>query len=210
VKISAIYTTACGDPSAQHQQGGGGIYSKTIGSRLELLREHILPAALSQGIDEIIVCGRFPQGLVDKFGDDVIFITLPPLRLDRIEAFRQRECAARFSTGDILIASADDHMLGDGFVEILHGLVEEDWDILTPKREHGITGEELNNGREDGYSPWHCQVIKRHAWAMCPFTRVDTLWSDIVLPEHYEEMNLRMTWDDRLVAIDVEAAEDEK
>jgi hypothetical protein len=206
VRASYLLTTACGDHRvANTQYGGGGIYSKTIGDRLALLRERILPAAVGQDLHEIIVCGRFPQSLVDEFDDTVTFITLPPQRLDRIEAFRQRECAGRFSTGDVLIASADDHMLTDGFVDTLRDIMSEEWDILTPKRVHGITNETLNNGENEGYSPWHVQCIKRHAWAMCPFVRVDTLWSDIVLPEHYKEMNLKMTWDDRLVVVDVEA-----
>jgi hypothetical protein len=191
VKISLIITTACGDERAWQQHGGGGLYSATMYERQAMLRDKILPAAIQQEIDEIWVVGR-------------------PMRIDRIEAFRQREVGARFSTGEILVCTADDHMLSDTFAADLRGVLTEDWDILTPKRLHGVTGETLNNGQEEGYSPWHCQVYRRWVWAMLPFTAYDTLWVDTVLPRMYEEIDAKLVWDDRLVCVDVEAKEGER
>ena len=107
------------------------------------------------------------------------------------------------------MVSADDHKLGEGFADKVRALAEEEWDIITPKRIHGITGEELNNGKEDGYHPWHCNVIKRQAWAMLPWTTIATLWCDIVMTRVHEELNLKTAWGMGLAVIDVEAAEDE-
>jgi hypothetical protein len=211
VRLSYIVTTASGDPAVAHQHGGGGIYAATLADRATLLREKILPA--TEGFDEVWVVGRYPQDLEDDFSDHVNFVHLAPLRRERIEAFRQREVGARFSTGDILVMSADDHALGKGFAKNLRKIVDEDWDLLTPRRVHALTGETLNNGSAEMYSPWHCQVYKRHVWAQVPFTSFDTLWVDILLTQKWfddNEIDCKMVWDDRLEVLDVEAREDER
>ena len=211
VRISRIISTACGDPDAYAQHGGGGIYSATMYDRQRMLRDEILPADIAEGYDEIWVVGRYPDDLQTEFSDAVNFVFLPPMRLNRIEAFRQRECGARFSTGDIMVVGADDHKVGTGFVQTLREIADEDtWDVIQPKRVHGITGELLPDGQEEGYSPWHCQVYRRWVWCMCPFTGIDTLWCDIIWPTHYREIGAKLTWDDRLTIVDVEAKEGER
>jgi hypothetical protein len=214
MKISMVITTCSGDPDAFQQQGGGGIYSATMYDRQRMLREELLPAAIAEGMDEIWVVGRYPKEIESEFEDDVNFVFLPPMRLNRIEAFRERECGARFSTGDLLVMSSDDHKVGPGFGTTLREIYDEDtWDIIQPKRIHGITGEELPDGRGEqfpDYSPWHLQCYRRWVWAMNPFTAIDTLWCDIDYPPIYEQIGAKLTWDERLVCIDVEAKEGER
>lgn len=207
MKLSYIVTTACGDPAVAGQTGGQGITGLHMNERERLLREEILPAA--KGFDEVIVVGRFPEGMAADF-PHVTFISIPALRRDRIEAFRQREVGSRWSTGDILVLSADDHKLGKGFAKKLREIAEEDWGILTPRRVHAKTNETLNNGVADRYSPWHCHVYRRFVWAQVPWTAFDTLWVDIVLPDLYEQLDIKMVWDDRLTCYDVEMAEGER
>jgi len=211
VKTSYILTTCCGDLNVAEQHGGGGIYAKTMSERAQLIHDEILPAALKQDppFDEMLVVGRFPQALVEAY-PDVMWLFLPPERLDRIEAFRERECAARWSRGDILVLSADDHKLADDFTAQLRAIREEPWDLITPKRVHALTGQTLNNGLADGYSPWHCQVLRRSLWAQLPFTAYDTLWVDILLPERYKRLGAQMVWSDDLIVYDVEAQEGEE
>lgn len=204
VKVDYIVTTACGDREAWSQKTPSR--SKFIANRIEMLKDEILPAAV--GFDSVIVVGRCHKD-VELAHPDFTFLHLPPLIRDRVEAFRQREVASRWSNADILVVSADDHKLGEGFADKVRALDKEEWDIITPKRIHGITGEELNNGKEDGYHPWHCNVIRRSAWAMLPWTTIATLWCDIVLSRVHEELNFKTAWDMGLEVIDVEAAEDE-
>jgi len=205
MKLDYIITTACGDPEAWPQRTPSRI--QPMQKRQELLRERILPAAV--GFDNVIVVGRYPKELEEAF-PDITFLHLPPLVRDRVEAFRQREVGSRWSTADTFVLGADDHALGPGFSDTLRDVLDEDWDILTPLRMHGLTGEVLNNGKEDGYSPWHLHVYKRHVWARLPWTTISTLWCDIALPRLYREHGFKMIWDDRLQVIDVEAAEWEK
>jgi len=182
----------------------------TMSERARLLDEEILPAAIAQDIDEIILVGRYPEALESKWKDRITMLTLPPMRLDRIEAFREREVGARWSTGDILIVSADDHKLTPDFISTLRSIADEDWDLITPRRVHGQNlTTELNNGRADCYSPWHVQVYRRPLWVQVPFTTYDTLWVDIVLPKLYDKLGAKMVWHDELTVIDVEAGPDE-
>jgi hypothetical protein len=211
MKISYIITTACGDPYVSEQHGGGGLYKMTMSQRAELLDKEILPWANTQNVVddiEIIIVGRYPEQLAKKW-DGFQWLYVPPERRDRIEAFRQREIAARWSTGDILIVSADDHRLDEYFVEKLREIENDDWDLITPKRLHAKTNELLNNGRDEGYSPWHTQVLRRSLWAQVPFTLYDTLWVDIVIGTTYESIGAKMIWSDDLVVYDCEAEEDE-
>lgn len=185
----------------------------TMSQRAELLCDEILPAAFIQDIDEIIVVGRYPDALPLLYPDDdypqLQWLYLPPERLDRIEAFRQREVAARWSTSDVLIVSADDHRLAEDFTEVLRSKWDDDWDLITPKRLHAKTLNELNNGRDEGYSPWHTQVLRRSLWAQIPFTLYDTLWVDTIIPDTYKRHNMKMVWSDDLIVYDCEATEDE-
>ena len=204
MKIDYIITTATGDPNAWPQHTPSRV--QPMQKRIELLRDRILPAAI--GFDDIIVVGRC-HGSIKDAHPDITYIHLPPLVRDRVEAFRQREVASRWSTADCFVLGADDHALCDDFVVKLREMMDEPWDILTPKRIHGITGEELNNGKEDGYSPWHLHVVRRHVWAQLPWTTVSTLWCDVAYPRIYADMNFKMEWSDELWSIDVEAEEHE-
>lgn len=217
MKIDLIITTCTGDPLAWPQRTP----SRTLPAkaRADLLIEKILPAAV--GFDEVIMVGRIADEIYEAF-PDITYIHLPALKRDRVEAFRQREAAARWSNADVFVLSADDHMLGEGFVETLRGSYldkmahkpssrkgEALWDIITPQREHGITGAIMNNGKSEGYSPWHTQVIPRYVWAQLPFTGITVPSCDIVYSRIYKELGFKMIWPGDLVTIDVEATEEE-
>jgi hypothetical protein len=94
-----------------------------------------------------------------------------------------------------------------------HDIVDftEGWDILVPKRIHGITGEELNNGKAEGYMGGHTLVMKRAAWAQVPWTTVNPprCW-DIHMTRKWIEADLKIVWTDDLVSIDLEAKADEQ
>ena len=211
--ISLIVTTACGDPLVAEQHGGAG-QGQRHAQRIKFLNEKILPAAINIGeLDEIIVAGR-PSDELKQF-EGVTYLWVPPIVRDRSESLHIREIASRYSIGDILIYTADDHMLGDDFVS---NMPTWDWDILTPMRINGADGNEMNSGDPaskwanfDGYSPAHCQVLKRPVWAEVPWTTIRSVeaW-DIPISIKWREAGFELKWTDEIHAVDLEAKEDEE
>jgi hypothetical protein len=182
-------------------------------SRIKLLEERILPQALTLGLDEIFVAGRPDESLEEVF-PEVTFLHIDPLTRSREEALHIREVATRYSTADTLIYTADDHVLGGQFVELLPTW---DWDVLTPQRLHGVTDEELNNGRPDGpwdnwngYSPAHCQVLKRQVWAQVPWTSLHLTPWDVSITRLWRECKFKIVWTDEIHCVDLEIEEEQE
>jgi hypothetical protein len=216
LSVSLIITTACGDPLVAEQRGGHG-QGQVHARRIEFLNERILPAALELGeLDEVIVAGRPSNELRDL--PDVTYLWVPPARRDRSEALHIREIATRYSTGDILIYTADDHALSEDFVG---NMPTWDWDILTPVRINGADGNEMNSGDPaskwhnfGGYSPAHCQVLKRHVWAGMNekgWMNIEGLeaW-DIPISTFWRNLGFELKWTDEIHAVDLEAREGEE
>jgi hypothetical protein len=170
---------------------------KPYAYRAELLRERILPAACSEGWDEIIVVGQFEAGIGYEY------VPMQPIFRDRRDALWQREAGARCSTGSILAFGHDDHMFAPGALEMLCG-VPDDWDILVPAR-HNEAGDTLDNGKKKDYMGGHCLFMRRAAWAKVPWTTVDTEWWDVTLTRVWREEGLCIQWTDKIVHIDLDA-----
>lgn len=212
-KISYVINTASGDP---HADGGNPYRSAQYKERYRLLKEKVLPAALEQGFDEIIVAGCFEPG------NGYLYKPVPPRCRDRRDALWQREIGARHATGDVLVFGHDDHALGEDFGRLLqlwigHGDGEcpcDPWDLLIPRRIHGITGAVMNNGFEDGpqgasYVGSHVIVMKRWLWAEVSWTACDTEWWDTSLTRMWKEAGGKLVNANDLTHLDVEAAEHE-
>jgi hypothetical protein len=206
MRISYIINSAASDPLVN-----------TIGNpwrkvgyrrRYSLLKEQVLPAATAQGFDEVIVAGCFEAGAGYQY------VPMEPRFRDRRDALWQREIGARYATGDVLVFGHDDHSLAPDFEKALWDrcMTTDDfaaWDLLIPKRIHGITGAELNNGKDSGYMGGHVLVMKRWLWAQVPWTLVDTSFWDTTLTREWKAAGGKLVYADDLVHVDVEATEDE-
>lgn len=224
MRISYIINTAASDPWVH---GGNPHRQAAYRSRQALLRDKVLPAALEQGFDEIIVAGVYESG------SNYRYLPVVPRYRDRRDALVQREQGARHATGDILVFGHDDHMLGEGFCQTLRtnysigldtGVTDLDnmpvykappaWDLLIPRRLHAITGATLNNGFEDSpnkasYMGGHVLVMKRWLWAEVPWTACDTEYWDTSMTRLWTEAGGKLVFADDLIHLDVEAAENE-
>ena len=213
MRTTLIISTATGDPLVANEQRGGAGTGQLHAKRVEFLNDEIIPAANSQGFEEIFVAGRPSADLRSDVG--VVYLHISPIRRDRSEALNIREQATRLSTGEILVYSSDDHKLSENF---LRDMPLEEWDVLTPKRLNGVSGNEMNSGdpeskwfNYDGYSPAHCNVLKRHVWAKVPWTSIQRIeaW-DIPISTKWREAGFRLEWTDKIWAIDLEAREGEE
>ena len=198
-KISLILNTASKDPALQ----GTNIFRGTpYSARYGLLKDRILSSVCDSGFDEVIVCGVFEEGPGYRY------VPMAPKRRDRRDALHQRDLGAAYATGDILVFCHDDHAPAHDFAEKLQVLADDQsWDILVPKRLHGITDAELNNGRADAYMGGHCLAMRRWLWAEVPWTSVDTEWWDISLSRLWREAGAKIVWNDTLIHYDLEATE---
>lgn len=204
MRISCVINTAASDPWVHgrnpHRVAG---YS----SRYDLLTKRVLPAAVEQDFDEVIVVGTFEEG------EGYRYLELPPRHRDRRDALAQREHGARHATGDLLVFSHDDHALAPDFVYTLRTKhAGGEWDLLVPRRVHGITGATLNNGFEDAplkqsYMGGHALVMRRWLWAAVPWTSCDTEYWDTSMTRLWQEAGGRLAFAQDLVHIDVEAEE---
>ena len=204
MRISLCINTAASDPLVNTNSNW---YRKAgYGARYGILKEKMLPVALQQGFDEVIVAGVFEEG------DGYQYVPVPPRYRDRRDALWQREMGARYATGDILVFSHDDHSLEDNFrynLAAVWGRTTHTWDLIIPRRIHGITGAELNNGKETGYMGGHALVMKRWLWAQVSWTSVDSEWWDTSMTRLWKEAGGKLVWAEDLVHIDVEATEEE-
>lgn len=205
-KYAWICTTCIGDPAAWNQLGGAGTTSMAMRERKELLEQKIIPAALEQGFDDLIVGGRTGQETCDMF-PDVTFVEIKPHYLDRREAFHIRDVCTEFYTdADVIVYQADDHMLGPDFLKKLKA-TRKAWAVLTPRRLHGVTGEDLNNGGADGYSGYHCHAFRRWVWEKVPFMSVDLHAADVSMSRMWREVGAVMLWPDEPTVTDLEIPE---
>ena len=221
-KLSLIINTASMDPFVAAK---GNMYRQgSYGDRRSIVRELIS----SSGFDEVIVAGNFEPG------EGYTYLELEPQLRDRRDALWQREMGARHATGDVLVFTHDDHVLDEGFAEKLRlyyidGFMCDisdkapdpeckcgtyhsppEWDLIVPKRIHGLTGEELNNGKEEGYMGGHSLVMRRWLWAEVPWMSVNTEWWDTTMTRLWREAGGTIVWSDKLVHIDREAKETER
>ena len=201
-RISVIVNTCANDPLAGSRSNP---YRRSPYShRADLLRTKILPAIISQEPDELLVVGQWEEG------EGWRYIHLPPTTRDRSEALRQREMGLRLSTSPILIFSHDDHMLGEGFIQTVRERYAGDdrWDLLVPRRIHHLTGEELENGRKDGYMGGHVLVMRRRLCAQVPWDVCVSEYWDVPMTSLWKEHG-EIWWVDDLVHLDVEVAAEE-
>lgn len=204
MQISYIINTACMDPWANER---GNLHrSAGYSQRYSILKEKVLPAALSQGFDEVIVAGVFEPGTGYQY------VPVQPHHRDRRDALRQRELGARYATGDILVFGHDDHALDINFRNILWACYDDPkypWDLLIPQRQHAITGAVMNNGEAAGYMGGHVLVMKRWLWAEVPWTACDTEYWDTTMTRLWREVGGKLVYADDLIHFDVEASPDE-
>jgi hypothetical protein len=195
-----IINTASGADDALLK--GNPYRKEAYAKRAELLATRILPSVLEDdGWDEVIVAGIIPISLVEQF-PNISFLHLPPVRNDRWDALAHREMAARHACGDLLVFCHDDHLPISG-----KGLKDHDpyYDILVPRRAHGMTGVTMNNGRAEGYMGGHCYVQRRWSWARLPLTSAPDEYWDTVLTEAWKQMGASIVWTNKLVHYDLEA-----
>jgi len=221
MKISLIINTAAGDPRVAGENNPWRRH--TYGDRVAMVHKIV---AECTDFDQIIVAGVFEPSAEGLYTS----VQIPQQYGDRRDALLQREIGARHATGDILVFTHDDHMPSapqndEGFTMPFlltsgtKSFIEDDtivdftqgWDILVPKRIHGVTGEELNNGKEAGYMGGHTLCMKREAWAAVPWvTAIPPRSWDIPMTRIWLDAGLKIVWTDDLISVDLEAMEDER
>jgi hypothetical protein len=200
-KLSLVINTASKDPALQ---GTNAFRQSAYSARYGLMREHILPTMVDAGFDEVIVCGIFEAGLGYRY------VPMAPKRRDRRDALHQRDLGAAYATGDILVFCHDDHAPAYDFAAKLGALADDpSWDLLVPRRLHGITDAEMNNGRDGNYMGGHCLAMRRWLWAEVPWTSVDSEWWDVPMTRLWREAGAKIVWNDSLIHYDLEATADE-
>ena len=199
MKISLIINTAAGDPRVAGENNPWRKYK--YGDRVAMVHKIVKECS---DFDEIIVAGVFEPSAEGLYTS----VQIPQQYGDRRDALLQREIGARHATGDVLVFTHDDHMPQTPWD--LHVFEQPDWDILVPKRIHGVTGEELNNGKAAGYMGGHTLCMKREAWAAVPWvTAIPPRCWDIPMTRIWLEAGLKIVWTDDLTSVDLEAQEDE-
>lgn len=231
MKITYIITTCCGDDEAASQRTPSR--EATMRTRERLLADEILPAALAQPIDEIIVGGRPTDALAEEFEPEgVRFEWIEPVVRWRTEAGHIRRVCAELTDADLFIFSADDHRLASDFADRLrenasHPLRGDggaSWDAWAPARYHALTNERLNNGEVDfgeidgrphshiGYHGFHVNVMRRWLvesvpWDIFPPT-LD--FQDVPMTDAWRRVGAFLKWGEPLRIYDIEAAEEER
>lgn len=210
MRISYIITTCCGDPEAASQRTPSR--RATMGDREALLRDEILPYALAQRIDEIIVAGRFTDSLRSEFEPSgVTFFHVDPVVRWRTEAGNIRQRATEIASGDILIYTPDDHHLALDFAKQVREAADEPWDIWCPNRVHALTGQRLNTGESEGYMSWHGNVVRSRVPDAVPWDFLNPRYDfqDIPFTALWKTAGFRLRWGPPLRIYDVEAEHDE-
>lgn len=210
-RVTYVLNTASKDPWVH---GKNPHRQADYRSRYDLVKQYILPAILEQEFDEVIVAGCFEEG------EGYCYIPVAPRCRDRRDALWQREIGARHATGDILVFGHDDHAPGKMF----HGNLRmhmlgrnaarpdaPEWDLIVPRRIHGVTQAVLNNGFEDGpgktsYTGGHIMVLKRWLWATVPWTSVNSEFWDCTQSRLWEEAGGKIHFATDLTHIDMEVA----
>lgn len=197
-RVSLIINTACMAPHAAETKNP--FRESAYSERAQLIKKIIHRGA---DFNETLVAGSY------KFGTGYTYVNIQPVHADRRDALYQREMGARLSTGDILCFTHDDHL--PQFTADDVRAHDPDWDILVPKRIHGKTGDDLSNGRDEGYMGGHTLLMRRDVWVVVPWLTIETArcW-DLVMTDEWRKNGFEITFTDELVSVDLEAAEGEE
>lgn len=197
---SLIINTACMAPHAAIT--GNPHRVLPYAARAEMI-EHIVEQCHGN-FDEIIVAGNYRPDAESP--PRYIYLEVSPMYGDRRDALVQREMGARLAVGERLIFTHDDHLPRFRSQDIPDG----DWHILVPRREHGLTGGTLPNGKQQNYMGGHTLIMKREAWVTIPWlTATPHRCWDLPMTAIWREAGLNIQFDDDLVSVDLEAGEGE-
>lgn len=193
MRVSLIINTA-----VTTAKGGNPFRSSSYADR-EAGLERIIDEGVPEAVEKIVAGSYKPN-------DGFTYLEVPPLYGDRRDALVQREMGARLSTGDILVFTHDDHLPNFHASDIPDG----EWDILVPKRVHGIDGRDLPNGQEQDYMGGHTLIMRREAWVRVPWLAVvpERCW-DLPMTRLWREAGLKIEWTDDIISVDLEAKENE-
>lgn len=139
--------------------------------RAELVRTHILPSVIRQGLfQQILVVGDYWPG------DGYRYLPVPPVTRTTLDALMKRETAAVASRADAILYLCDDHLLLDGWQSEWPAWAEQRWGVLVPARYTEKDGEvvEINNGtdRRDPNAPYcggHAGIYRREVLRARPW-----------------------------------------
>ena len=198
-RVSIVINTACADPFSQDR--GSPAHGLPYKRRIEILKDETIPR--SKDFDDIIVAGSYPESLPRLF-PHVRFVPVMGEKHDRWDALLQRETGARYASGGVIVFCHDDHAPGENLADICRALPPK-VDILVPKRIHMKTGQEINNGREEGYMGGHCYAMRRWILAEVPLTTAPDEFWDIWLTPVWRKKGANIVWTDRACHYDCES-----
>lgn len=151
-----------------------------------------MPSVLSQGFDEVVVCGAY------KSGEGYRHLPVPRITGTTNDALIKRDVGTMATTSDYLVFLCDDHRLSPNFCNALKDIPLGRRNIGVPSRV-ARNGEDmigLNTGFKDAYCGGHGMVVHRTAVQEVPFTIAphhrnwDVLHSQMLTSRGYELVEL--------------------
>ena len=135
-------------------------------------------------------------------------IDVPPVTSNILDVLRQRQAGLIHATGDILVFQSDDHIVFDDLNLVEPLMRALDADVLVPSRWTRIRGipEPLNDGRREGYAPFHCAAYRRRVLDECPWMVADgePISLDVRHSNAMKLAGFRIVWTDELQVYDIE------
>ena len=137
--------------------------------RKALVLEQVVPSALAQGFDDVVVVGNWSG---DCTWVGARYLCVEPLLHNTIDALVKRDVGTLATDADILAYINDDHKFAPGFCAALREVLDEPWDVLVPHRVtyHKGRAISLNNGEREGYCGGHGGVFRRHVITARPWS----------------------------------------
>lgn len=147
------------------------------GFRTDLLRSRIIPSAVAQQFDELVVVGTHEEG------EGYRYLHVPSMTGTTVDALIKRDTGALNCESKIIVYLCDDHVfIGEAFAKTVRQVDSLfQWDVIVPSRfaEHPEVGRiRINNGEREGYCGGHSGVYRRgviqhRPWSAMPH---DRLW----------------------------------
>lgn len=199
-RTSVVINSAALGSRSRGQLSSSGI---PHGRRGVLLKEQILPGLIGRQGLEVVVAGEYEPG------EGFLYVSSPSVAFDCTDALQQRAAGLSASSGNIVLFQHDDHIVCDGFFQILSDKYAQDdsWDVLVPSRwaMDGGKRRRLNDGRADGYVMGHACVMRRAMAECVPWSSVPRVFTwDVEHTRLLRGRHARLLWVEDLKVWDLE------
>lgn len=192
-RLSVVINTCAASPR-QTPSSTGILHS----ARAYALRNFIIPYYQHHpAVDELIVVGEWEPG-------QYLYLHQPSEHFNWNDALVQRQRGFLASSSPWVLFTHDDH-----WCELPQGWADRAYDVVVPDRWTRLrngTGEQINNGRNDGYIMGHCAFFRRAVIDACPWDVIPPskrIW-DVLHTRMVMDAGFHIHWDDHIRCWDVE------